>query len=111
MLSPLLEIAGYRVTAADSAVAALKLCDAGEDFDVIISDIEMPEMSGFEFAEKVKSESRWKEVPIVALSSHTAQRDLDRGREVGFTDYVRKLDRDSLLGSLEQALSITRSAA
>ena len=111
MLSPLLEIAGYNVTAADSAVSALKLCDAGEDFDVIISDIEMPEMSGFEFAEKVKSDSRWKEVPIVALSSHTAQRDLDRGREVGFTDYVRKLDRDSLLESLEQALSITRSAA
>ena len=111
MLSPLLEIAGYRVTAAESASAALKLCEEGKDFDIIISDIEMPEMNGFEFAEKIKSESRWKEVPIVALSSHTAPRDLDRGREVGFSDYVRKFDRDSLLESLEQALSVTRSAA
>ena len=111
MLRPLLEIAGYRVTAAESAAAALKLCEEGKDFDVIISDIEMPEMNGFEFAEKIKAESRWKEVPIVALSSHTAPRDLDRGREVGFSDYVKKFDRDSLLESLEQALSVTRSAA
>ncbi len=111
MLGPLLEIAGYQVTAAESAPAALKLCEEGKDFDVIISDIEMPEMNGFEFAQKVKSGGRWKEIPIVALSSHTAPRDLDRGREVGFSDYVKKFDRDSLLESLEQAVSITRSAA
>src|SRR3546814_1969283 len=53
LLQPLLTVAGYDVVCVESADAALELCDAGEDFDVIISDIEMPGMNGFEFASKV----------------------------------------------------------
>ncbi len=111
MLTPLLQTAGYRVRAAESAKEALAMCEAGEDFDVIISDIEMPEMSGFEFARTVRSDTRWSDVPIVALSSHAAQQDLDRGREVGFTDYVAKFDRDALLQSLSQSIASSRGAA
>ena len=111
MLTPLLQTAGYRVRAAESAKEALAMCEAGEDFDVIISDIEMPEMSGFEFARTVRSDTRWSDVPMVALSSHAAQQDLDRGREVGFTDYVAKFDRDALLQSLSQTIASARGAA
>jgi two-component system chemotaxis sensor kinase CheA len=105
MLTPLLAVAGYSVTTAEDANAALKMRDNGEAFDVIISDIEMPGMSGFEFAEAVKNDERWHGTPIVALSSHTAKGDLDRGREVGFADYVAKFDRDALLNSLSQTLA------
>ena len=42
---------------------------------------------------------------MVALSSHTAPADLERGRSVGFTDYVAKLDRDALLQSISHSLS------
>src|SRR3546814_18345663 len=70
--------------------------EAGEDFDVIISDIEMPGMNGFQFAEAVKSSIRWQKTPMVALSSHASTKDLDRGRAVGFADYVAKFDRDAL---------------
>ncbi len=110
MITPLLEVAGYRVTTTDSAQAALDLCERGLSFDVIVSDIEMPGMTGFEFAEKVKTESAWRETPIVALSARATPRDLDRGREAGFTDYVGKFDRDALLVSLSQTLG-TRGAA
>lgn len=110
MLTPLLSMAGYDVTTLDSPVEALKLCESGATFDVIISDIEMPEMDGFEFALRVRESSRWQNVPMVALSSHATPQDIDRGMKVGFNDYVAKFDRDTLLNSLTETMSHTRSA-
>ncbi len=111
LLTPLLSVAGYDVTAVENASDALALCEAGEDFDVIVSDIEMPGMSGFDFAEAVRHGSRWHRVPMVALSSHASPRDLDRGRIAGFNDYVAKFDRDALLYALQQTLTEQKGAA
>ena len=111
LLTPLLSVAGYDVTAVENAGDALALCEAGEDFDVIVSDIEMPGMSGFDFAEAVRHGSRWQGVPMVALSSHASARDLDRGRIAGFNDYVAKFDRDALLFALQQTLTDQKGAA
>ena len=86
MLTPLLTVAGYDVTTVESANQALELCEGGEQFDIIVSDIEMPGMNGFDFARAVKDSDRWSRTPIVALSSHASSRDLDRGRAAGFTD-------------------------
>ena len=104
MLVPLLKTAGYDVSTAENGVEALKKRESGEKFDVIISDIEMPEMDGFKFAEEIKGDDRWNETPIVALSSHTTPGDFDRGRAVGFSDYVAKFDRDLLMSALSQTL-------
>jgi two-component system chemotaxis sensor kinase CheA len=111
LLAPLLAVAGYEVTTAENADQALGMCEAGKDFDVIVSDIEMPGMNGFEFAEAVRKSSRWQDTPIVALSSHATPKDLDRGRKVGFTDYIAKFDRDALLQTLSQTVSNIRGAA
>ena len=98
------------MTTAENGVDALQKRDHGEHFDIIISDIEMPEMDGFTFAEKVKGDDRWNETPIVALSSHTTPGDFDRGRAVGFSDYIAKFDRDSLMSALTQTLKASGSA-
>jgi two-component system chemotaxis sensor kinase CheA len=111
MLVPLLNVAGYQVTTAGTADEALELRDSGQHFDVIISDIEMPGMNGFEFAEAVKTDGRWDETPLVALSSHTTPQDFDRGRQAGFVDYVSKTNRDALLDVLSQTLAVTGGAA
>jgi two-component system chemotaxis sensor kinase CheA len=111
LLTPLLSVAGYDVTTVESGDRALSLCEAGADFDVIISDIEMPGMNGFEFATAVKQASRWQKTPIVALSSHATPRDLDRGRAAGFNDYVAKFDREALLHTLAETLNGERGAA
>jgi two-component system, chemotaxis family, sensor kinase CheA len=111
MLTPLLSVAGYEVTAAATADEALKLKDSGEDFDVIVSDIEMPGMNGFQFAEAVRKDSRWSATPIVALSSYAGNRDFDRGRAAGFSDYVAKFDRDALLSILSQTVALKEDAA
>jgi two-component system chemotaxis sensor kinase CheA len=108
LLTPLLSVAGYDVSAVESADRALDLQEAGEEFDVIISDIEMPGMNGFEFAETVRSAGKWRNTPMVALSSHATQQDLDRGREVGFTDYIAKFDRDALLNTLSATIGMQR---
>jgi two-component system, chemotaxis family, sensor kinase CheA len=105
LLTPMLQVAGYQVTTVDSAMAALELVERGERFDVIVSDIEMPGMSGFEFAEKIKNDERVRATPVVALSSHASPADLDRGRAAGFDDYVAKLDRDALLSALSETLA------
>ncbi len=107
MLTPLLRMAGYEVTTAENGVKALALCEAGGKFDIIVSDIEMPEMSGFEFAEKIRADSNYHDVPMVALSSHATPRDMDRGREAGFNHYVAKFDRENLLAALSQTFSET----
>jgi len=111
LLTPLLSVAGYDVTAVESAQRALELCESGADFDVIISDIEMPGMTGFEFAEAIKNNTRWSKVPMVALSSFATPKDFARGRAVGFLDYVAKSDRETLLGTLHDTLADLRGAA
>lgn len=105
LLTPLLTVSGYDVTAVESADEALGLCESGEDFDVIVSDIEMPGMSGLDFAQAVRNSSRWAGTPLVALSSHASPRDLDRGRQAGFNDYVAKFDREALLFTLQQTIT------
>ena len=68
-------------------------------------------MDGFDFAEAVKSNDRWGNTPIVALSSHTSPADMARGRNAGFRDYVSKTDRDGLLTTLQETLAEARGAA
>ena len=111
LLTPLLSVAGYDVTAVGSARDALKLRETGARFDVIISDIEMPEMDGFEFAREVRGDARWEDVPMVALSVHATEKDFERGREVGFNDYVAKFDREVLVRTLTQTVAMATQKA
>jgi two-component system chemotaxis sensor kinase CheA len=100
LLTPLLSVSGYDVTAVESAERALDMRENGLMFNAIISDIEMPGMDGFQFAEAVRGDERWGNLPLIALSSHATERDFERGRAVGFDDYVAKMDRDALLDTL-----------
>jgi len=106
LLSPLLSVAGWEVTTAETATQALQMREQGTAFDVIISDIEMPEMNGFEFAQDVRSDPRWKNVPMVALSGHSSEDDFQKGRDAGFNDYIAKFDREALVGGLAQTVAV-----
>ena len=105
LLVPTLAAAGYQVTAIGSAAEALRLREAGTMFDVIVSDIEMPEMNGYDFARAVRAGGPWAGLPMIALSARADPADVDVGREAGFTDYVAKFERDALLQSLAQCLA------
>jgi two-component system chemotaxis sensor kinase CheA len=111
MLLPVLRATGYEVTACGSAVEALNLMKAGRKFDVVVSDIEMPEMSGFDLAEAVRADSNHSKVPIIALSSLTSEAALERGRQAGFDDYVAKFDRPGLIAALKESKGPVERAA
>ncbi len=110
MLTPLLSVAGYDVTTLESPLQALEVCEKGAEFDIIISDIEMPEMNGFEFAEKLKANEKMQNTPLLALSSHANSKDIDRGKEAGFNKYIAKFDRDTLLDTISETISEKRQA-
>ena len=102
LLVPTLSAAGYDVTSATTAENALAMRDSGRRFDAIVSDIEMPGMNGHSFARKVREGGSWADLPMLALTSSD---DVQAGRDAGFTDYIRKFERETLLASLEQCLA------
>ena len=104
MLKPLLAAAGYRVTTAPGVTEALSLRSAGERFDMILSDIEMPGRTGLDFARDVRAGGDWSATPLIALSSRSKEEDMNAGMEAGFDRYVAKFDRQRLLGLLETSL-------
>jgi two-component system chemotaxis sensor kinase CheA len=111
MLTPVLTAAGYRVTPVDSGAAALDLIQRGRRYDIVVSDIEMPEMDGFAFAEALLAEPLAAGVPILALSSLAASNVVQRARQAGFSDYVAKFDRPGLIEALKVHAPGYRNAA
>ncbi len=110
MLTPVLQAAGYQVTAVGSAQQGLAFLRDGRRFDVAITDIEMPDMNGFQFAEAVRSDMHLAELPIIALSSVVSAEAIERGRRVGFHDYVAKFDRQGLIATLKEQTGVGRAA-
>jgi two-component system chemotaxis sensor kinase CheA len=111
MLTPVLKAAGFEVTTAESADGGLELIKGGHRFDIIVSDIEMPDMNGYEFAEKLRGFPEAREVPIIALSSLSSPAAVERGRLAGFHDYVAKFDRPGLLAVLKETTTDMDAAA
>lgn len=111
MLAPFLSAKGYRVTAVESAERALSLRSQGTKFDLVLSDLHMPEMDGFAFAEAVRSDGAWAKLPLFALSSGTAP-DLDeRARAAGYDAFLPKVDRDGLVAAIRDVFQSVRKAA
>jgi two-component system, chemotaxis family, sensor kinase CheA len=112
MLAPVLKAAGYRVRVAPNAQEGLLALRSGQAFDVVLTDIEMPDMNGFEFAEVIRADAHLADMPIIALSSLVSPAAVERGRLAGFHDYVAKFDRPGLIAALkEQTAEIARAAA
>ena len=106
LLVPSLTAAGFKVSAAASAAEALHLRESGRMFDAIISDIEMPDMDGLAFARAVRADGPWADLPMIALSGHADPNQVEAGRDAGFTDYVAKSQRDQIIESLRQCLTV-----
>ena len=110
MLTPVLQAAGFVVATAASARDALAILNEGQAFDVAITDIEMPDMDGFQFAEAVRGDPRIGNLPIIALSSVVSPEAIERGRRVGLHDYVAKFDRQGLIAALKEQTGVVRAA-
>ena len=82
---------GLSVTEATNGVEALQMLKSGDkSFDIVLIDIEMPRMDGYTLAGEIRKYSRYKYLPLVAVTSRTSKSDRMRGVEVGMTEYITK---------------------
>jgi two-component system chemotaxis sensor kinase CheA len=111
MLAPLIKAAGYQVVAVSSAAQALAAIRAGTQFDIVVTDIEMPEMDGFTLAAALRSNPATSATPIIGLSAMVSAEAIERGRAVGLHDFVAKFDRAGLVDAIkEQSADLTQAA-
>lgn len=88
-LKRVLEAEGYRVLAAADGTQLSSVLDDGA-LDLIMLDIGLPWINGFELAEMMKSHKDLKDIPLIFLSARTSDGDVKRGFEVGADDYIKK---------------------
>jgi len=74
------------------------------DVKLVVSDIEMPNMNGFELCRRIKQHEQLAALPVIALTSLTSESDVKRGKECGFEDYQIKLDREQIMASVNRLL-------
>jgi len=100
-----LEDGGFRVIEAKNGQEGWSmLTKKFEEIDLIITDLEMPKMNGFELTEKIKGDDRFKHLTVIALTSLAGEADMVRGKQVGITDYQIKMDRGKLLDTVKRHL-------
>jgi len=104
MLAPLLIAAGYHVTTAASGEDALAMFEKGANFDAVVTDTDMPKMSGYALARKLTGDPRHASLPVVALAAHAAPTVLQAAAESGMRGAVGKFDRNGLLETLGRLL-------
>ena len=84
-----LEMEGYQVLSAKNGKEALEMLNRITP-DLILTDIMMPEMDGYEFYERVHANEKWVKVPFIFLTAKTDQEDIRRGKAMGVDDYITK---------------------
>jgi len=95
----LLEREGYRALTAKDGLDALQVL-ADNNPDVILLDIEMPRMDGFEFTKTLKADNRQSDIPIIMITSRTAEKHRSHAMELGVNEYLGKPYQDDQLLAL-----------
>lgn len=89
LLKNVLETAGYHVLVAVDGAEALALLRT-EPVDLVISDVEMPRMNGFEFTARIRGDKRFSELPIILVTALESREDRERGIDAGANAYIVK---------------------
>ncbi|MEA3240454.1 MAG: chemotaxis protein CheW, partial [Pseudomonadota bacterium] len=96
-----IENAGYPVVdAEDGQLAWDYLQEHPDEVMLVVTDLEMPNMDGFELTKTIKADQRFAALPVIALTSLASDENVAKGKEVGIDDYQIKLDREKLLLSI-----------
>jgi chemosensory pili system protein ChpA (sensor histidine kinase/response regulator) len=99
--------AGFDVLTARDGIDALELLDDRTP-DLILLDIEMPRMDGFEFTKTIKSDPKNAHIPIIMITSRTAEKHRNRAMELGVDLYLGKpYQEDELLRNLREMLALS----
>lgn len=112
VLAGIVESAGWRPTPARDGLEALEhLQRTAAPPDVILLDIEMPRLDGFELTRTLRAQDTYREVPIVIISSRASDKHRDRALSLGATDYLVKPFQEDALLALVRRLTSGRAGA
>jgi len=101
-----MEDEGYEVIEAEDGAIAWELLQRyADEISLVVTDIEMPNMNGFELTRNIKSSNAYSHLPVIALTTLAGEEDIEKGRQVGINDYQIKLDREKLIRSIYGFLS------
>lgn len=103
LVKSILTAAGYAVTTATDGVDALTRLRTSE-FDIVISDVDMPRLNGFDLTAKIRSDKRLSELPIILVTALESREDRERGIEAGANAYIVKssFDQSNLLEAIKR---------
>jgi len=105
LLKNILETAGYEVETSVDGVDALTKLRSGQ-FDLVVSDVDMPRMNGFGLTAKIRADKRFTELPVILVTSLDSREDREHGIDVGATAYLVKssFDQSNLLETIRRSL-------
>lgn len=106
LLKNILESAGFQVSLANDGQDAWEKILQEPNFDLVVSDVEMPRMNGFELTTKIRKESKAKDVPIIIVTSLASLEDRRKGVEVGASAYFVKsnFEKSNLLDMVKRLI-------
>ncbi len=106
-LSLFLEARQFRVLSATNGLEALKVLEEN-NIDLIITDLEMPVMHGYELVHRIKTSQKWRDIPVVVLTSRSAEKHRIKALQSGVKDYlVKPFDEKTMLEVLQKYLPVT----
>jgi CheY-like chemotaxis protein len=104
MLRVALEARGYRTTTCETAAEALRV-SSSLCFDIIVSDIGLPKIDGYELIKQLREIPHMRAVPAVALTGYAAQKDVESALAAGFNAHIAKpVDPEVLITQIRQLL-------
>jgi two-component system chemotaxis sensor kinase CheA len=103
LLKGILESAGYKVKTAVDGLEAFTLLRA-EKFDLLVSDVEMPRLNGFDLTARIRADKKLAELPVVLVTALKNQADFERGIDVGANAYLIKssFEQSNLLDAVRR---------
>ncbi len=102
LILPVLTLSGFDVMTAVNGREALQICSERSDFDIIVTDIEMPEMNGADFIKEIRKRDAFKDMVVVALTSCAEKEDVERCLSYGFNFHFAKTQQKELLEGLSR---------
>jgi two-component system chemotaxis sensor kinase CheA len=106
MLTPVIAAAGYEVNSATSAQQVLDYIQQGISFDVLVTDIDMPGMNGYDLGKTLHQDPNHRNLPIIALDAHPSEKVKAAALSAGMMNVVGKFDRQALLQALSHVLQL-----
>jgi two-component system chemotaxis sensor kinase CheA len=101
----------YEVCEAEDGQFGWEILEKDQNFDLIVTDVEMPRLDGFGLTQRIRGDQRVKHIPVIALTSLADDASIARGQQAGVNEYQVKMNKPALLAAIARLISANSPAA